>query len=229
MWCGAVHWARKWFQDVTIYTDDEGGDLLYRKLGLPFNWVLPLQPLPDPRLARIYELPKLEAVKDHIESTGRPCLHIDHDLYMRKCPPLDAPLLCEQIMEPKEEVTAVHATIPLKRMAVCGKRCSTALFGGTDTAALLAYTTDSLRVAFAPENREFLCGTNGYVASSYLGEAAAFSDFGNRITALPSRRHFVHLGGGKANAGLVAQGMAWVKDDWPEEYAKLHRRWLEIL
>lgn len=235
MWMGAVNWANHWFRGSVILCGDAPAITLLRDtLLLPFVEVIELPDYPED-LSRIYELPKLFA-SNILAKRGCPHVHFDSDAILRKrLPPsmLAAGFVTELVYPRDVFIDSINAMLPIKRLHRHAPCISTAITGGNDLASIVAYTDESIRVAFHNLNRPTLMDASltGYILSVILGEAAAGEAFADDVVALvaePCRKDlcesagWFHAADAKRTPGGTSELLSWISYDFPEDVRRIY-------
>lgn len=201
LWSLSALCAREHFDRLVLFADELGEQWLCRGLGLPFDHVERLQI--DDSYQRLWALGKLHAYRAMAERDIS-FVHIDGDVCLLDPLPdrlLSAPVLAEMSERwtpPQVVLGAVELPelwqFKSENMWNCG------IFGGSDTAAIHAWSSDVLRVV--EHNKECWAEINGTFASMMLEQwSLSFAFDPHEITTLfPSdggEPGYVHLKEGK--------------------------------
>lgn len=230
LWCGSVNWAKRFFKETVLVSDDMGIDLLVNKLHLPFDLVIKLPDLPND-LVHLYDLPKL-ASSIIMAERNIPFIQVDYDAWLCKKLPdtiLNSVFFCEFLYNTKPFVNVINSSLPVRRFdQIPSKSCATGIYGGNDLKNILNYSRESIRVATHSDNRSILRNVNGYQGSVLIGESAPGHAFEGKIeTLLPRGNNFpedyrkagyIHVAGLKKNEGAMAKMAIRLQIDFPEEY-----------
>lgn len=235
LWTSAVAHAREHFPHVLLVADAPGRALLHDSLGLPFTEVLALPPGPE-GLDHCYGIAKLQA---HVIACdrGRPYVHHDHDGRLERGLPervQGAPFIAESRYTPLPYASRINLSLPVMRLPFVTAGLASGIAGGCHLVGIRAWARESLRVAFAPANREVLREANGFQASSVLEECAAAHDLGAGAALIyehggnqadAHRTGWYHLAALKNDRGALVQSALQLQFRFPDAYAQTMRRW----
>jgi len=227
-WGAAVHHAARHFEDVVLLADDKSTALLSGFYELPFTETIPLKPIRE-ELRHIYELPKLMACVE-MAHRNTPFLCIDYDAFCRKRLPkhvLEAGTTAEYRYEPRKWQQELNALLPRPRFPQVDKAACTGILGGNNLDLLSKEANLSIECANHPDNRPYMEKQGGYQLATVLGEAVAggFPDLCPMFAEADQESYykagFMHIAGGKKDAGKVAQAAMHVQYDFPKLYIEI--------
>lgn len=222
MWMASVKWAKRHFDSVALMASDSHRQQL-DNLDIHFDEYHRIEVI-DQRVSHVYEIPKLLALRD----IKAPTLFIDHDAFIRR--PLDKRVEAAQTIaefrylvndwqrELNDSMTKPRLCNPTS--AVC-----TGILGGNDVGQLNAFAKKSLESIAV--NAAWASGLSGYQVSTVIGEVAAGTELSgmeclcNDTIASYRANGFIHIAGGKRDAGRMAMLAHKLQLDFPTETANL--------
>lgn len=201
LWSLAALCARQYFDRLVLFADELGEQWLCRGLGLPFDRVERLRT--DDSYQRLWALGKLHAYRTMAER-DIPFVHVDGDVCLLD--PLPARILSASVLAemaehwtpPQSVMNAVDLPELWERNSERMWNCG--IFGGTNTAAIYAWSSEVLGVV--ERNKERWASINGTFASMMLEQwSLSFAfDPGDIAALLPfagAESGYVHLKEGK--------------------------------
>lgn len=240
LWRASAEYARRSGLS-TVFVGDQPAREAMSALGVPFDWVLDLPPIPD-ELESVRDLVKLTALKISLLNLG-PSVHVDFDAFLGKPLPdrvLEATCCGEYFYPLPPFVADLQARMPVPLLKSPTQGLAAGIMGGCDVSGLLSAIDESLRVGLLPENRAALTGpdTNGYQSSVLIGEAAFAHAFPAAEQLLQRGPHFredyealcyVHVAGRKFEAKPLECAVEDVfRNDFPQAFSETVARWMAL-